>query len=351
MPLTQLSIDAMLPSRVDVADDAVRLERLGQSGAWLTETTFDPFVQLGDAARATTRIGLGTAVAVAFARSPMTVAVAANHLQLASGGRFLLGLGTQVKAHIERRYSMPWVRPAHRMREYVQALRAIWSCWNDRTPLRFEGEFYTHTLMPPLFDPGPNPFGAPPVYLAGVGEVMTAVAGEVADGFLAPPLASPTYIRDCQLPALEQGWRRGHDGQLDVEVCVMPFVVTGSTQTELDRALEATRERIAVYASTPTYAAIFELHGWGAVREELSSRARQGDWSSMASMVDDSMLETLAVVAPPARLLESVRARYRGLAHRAILYPIAEPSEALWAEILSTRPVSGDSEPGDGRTS
>jgi probable F420-dependent oxidoreductase len=329
-----LSFDSMIPNVARCGDVVARQERLGQGAAWVTETTLDPFLQLGDAAARTSQIRLGTAIAVAFARSPMTLAITANHLQLVSEGRLLLGLGTQVKAHVERRYSMPWSMPAARMREYVQALRAIWSSWNTRQPLDFNGRFYRHTLMPPLFDPGPNPFGPPTVYVAGVGDVMTSVAGDVGDGFLVPPLASPTYLRERQLPALEAGWRRAHEGPLQVEVCAMPFVVTGADQAELDAALEATRARIAFYASTPAYAAIFDLHGWSAIRERLSDLARRREWDAMAGLVSDSMLETFATVAAPAQLLTTLERRYEGLAHRAFLFSVAELYVAALEELF-----------------
>jgi probable F420-dependent oxidoreductase len=336
-----MSFDSMVPSLPQCADAVARQESLGQCASWTTETAFDPFVQLGQAAARTSRIKLGTAVAVAFARNPMSLAVSANHLQLISQGRLLLGIGTQVRAHIQRRYSMPWGQPAARMREYVQALRAIWSCWNDREPLSFRGQFYEHTLMAPLFDPGPNPFGPPPVYVAGVGDRMIAVAGEVADGFLAPPLASAAYLRERHLPALASGWRQAHDGPVGTEICAIPFIVTGRDQPELDAALEAARERIAFYASTPAYASILDLHGWSSVRQKLTEHSRRQEWQSMAALVTDSMVETFAVIAPPADLLAAVRARYAGLADRVILYPAGELGDAVHEQIFAALRASG----------
>lgn len=330
-----MGIDTMVPNLPQCGAAVARQEQLGPGASWTTETAFDPFIQLAQAAARTSRIKLGTAVAVAFARSPMALAISANHLHLASGGRLLLGLGTQVRSHIQRRYSMPWGQPAARMREYVQALRAIWSCWNTGEPLNFKGQFYEHSLMAPLFDPGPNPFGAPPVYVAGVGDLMACVAGEVADGFVAPPLASTAYLRERQLPAVTSGWRRAHDGPVRTEICAMPLVVTGRDQAELDAALAATRQRIAFYASTPAYAGVFDLHGWAGVREQLSERARRQEWPSMAALVSDAMLETLATIAPPAQLLSAVRARYAGLAQRAILYPANDLPDALQDEIFA----------------
>jgi probable F420-dependent oxidoreductase len=330
-----MSIDTMVPSCPQCGDAVARQESIGLGASWTTETAYDPFIQLAQAAAQTSRIKLGTAVTVAFARNPMTLAISANHLHLISAGRLLLGLGTQVRSHIQRRFSMPWSQPAARMREYVQALHAIWSCWNNSEPLSFKGEFYEHSLMAPLFDPGPNRFGAPPVYVAGVGDLMAAVAGEVADGFVAPPLASATYLRERHLPAVASGWRRAHDGPVRTEICAMPFVVTGRDQAELDAALAATRARIAFYASTPAYASILDLHGWSDVREKLTARAHRQEWPSMAELVSDSMLETLAVIARPAELLSAVRARYEGLAHRVILYPANDLPDEVQGEIFS----------------
>jgi probable F420-dependent oxidoreductase len=329
--------DALVPNVAAPGAAVARQERVGAGAAWATETTLDPFVQLGDAAAATSRIRLGTAIAVAFARSPMTLAVTANHLQLVSEGRLLLGLGTQVQAHVERRFSMPWGKPVARMREYVRALRAIWDAWQTGERLDFRGEFYEHSVLPPLFNPGPNPYGPPLVYLAGVRDPMVRVAGEVADGFLAPPLASPAFLRERQLPALAEGWAGAHDGPVGPQVVVMPLVATGADQAELDAAAEATRARIAFYASTPDYVSILELHGWGGVGERLGALVRAREWPGMAALVSDEMLETIAVVAPPSELLAAVEARYAGLAARAILYPVEPLSEDVEQAVFAAR--------------
>jgi len=327
-------IDAMLPDTVDSADEGAFHESVGIRTTWTTETSRDAFVQLTSASERTTTIGLGTAVAVAFARNPMSMAVTANHLHQISGGRLLLGLGTQVQAHIERRFDMPWSHPAARMQEYVSALHAIWNCWNTGQALNFEGRFYRHTLMPPLFDPGPNPFGPPRVYLAGVGARMASAAGTVADGFLAPPLANAEYLRDVLLPAVSEGQSQSQRtvGRPEFQRCVMPLIATGLDAAETDAAIEATRTRLAFYASTPTYRELLRQYGWARVGEQLGDLARRGEWLAMPDLVTDTMLDEFAVVAAPSDVIGALRERYDALADRAILYPV-EP----WPRVLSTQ--------------
>lgn len=336
--------DAMLPDTVDSAEDGSVQESAGVGTTWTTETSHDPFIHLTLAAERTSTIGLGTAVAVAFARNPMSTALTANHLHHVSGGRLLLGLGTQVKAHIERRFSMPWSHPAARMREYVLALRAIWNCWNSEEALVFDGRFYQHSLMPPLFDPGPNPFGSPPMYVAGVGERMAAVAGEVADGFLAPPLATTTYLRQVLLPAVAVGSARSNDVVTKTfQTCAMPLVATGCSPAEMDAAIEATRARLAFYASTPAYRTILNLHGWAHVSEQLGCCAKRHEWSTMPQLITDTMLDTFATVAPPGEVTTALRKRYEGIADRVIMYPVQPWSAAVTAEVLRS-PSRADSD-------
>jgi probable F420-dependent oxidoreductase len=303
-----------IPGRARAAQDA------GYQGAWLLETTHDPFLSAALGAQATTRIEFGTGIAVAFARSPMTVAVCANDLQRLSHGRFLLGLGSQVKAHITRRFSMPWSHPAPRMREYVLAVRAIWASWHDSTPLRFEGEFYRHTLMTPTFDPGPNPFGYPPVLLAGVGEAMTTVAGEVADGFICHGFTTERYLREVTLPALARGRQRAGLSLDGYQIAGMPFVVTGTTEEEFAAARQATREQIAFYASTPAYRPVLDRHGWGDLQDELTAMSKAGRWQDMAGLIDDPILDAIAVVAEPGDVAAQLRRRYGDVFTRLSLY-------------------------------
>jgi probable F420-dependent oxidoreductase len=303
-----------------VSDRIQEAEAAGYDGVWLLEAAHDPFLGVGLGAHVTSRVEIGTGIAVAFARSPMTLAVAANDLQLVSEGRFLLGLGSQIKPHITHRFSMPWSHPAARMREYVLALRAIWDCWAGGTPLHFEGEFYRHTLMTPMFDPGPNPYGNPPLLLAGVGESMTGVAGEVADGFICHGFTTERYLREVTLPALERGRRRAGASMEGYEIAGMPLVVTGTTDEEFAAAKQATKQQIAFYASTPAYRPVLEVHGWGEVQSELNAMSKAGRWTEMADVVDDEILGAIAVVAEPDDVAAEIRRRYGDVFTRMNLY-------------------------------
>ena len=321
-----------------VEDAAHRAEADGFDGVRLGETAHDPLLGCAVAGRATSRIDVGTGIAVAFARSPMTLAVAANDLQQLTRGRFVLGLGTQVKAHITRRFSMPWSRPAARMREFVLALRAIWRSWQDGRPLDFAGEFYTHTLMSPVFDPGPNGYGPPRVLLAGVGAGMTRVAGEVADGFLCHGFTTATYLREVTLPALVEARQAAGASMTGFDVGGVPFLVTAHTEEEMGAAKQRAREQIAFYASTPAYRPVLEAHGWGDLQSELHPLSRSRRWTDMAARIDDEVLDTFAVVAEPDELAARIRDRYAGLLTRVQLnLPAALPRDAALAIVEELR--------------
>jgi probable F420-dependent oxidoreductase len=326
---------------VDPRADAAAAEAQGYDGVWLSEVKHDPFVGVTLAATATERARLGTGIALAFARNPMATAAAANDLQAVSGGRLILGLGTQVKAHITRRFSMPWSRPADRMREYVLALRAIWSCWHEGVPLDFRGEFYTHTLMTPMFVPEPHPYGAPPVVLAGVGEAMTEVAGEVADGFLPHGFTTERYLREVTMPALRRGRARRGDPLDGFAVCGGPMVVTGGTAEEMAAAEQHVRGQIAFYGSTPAYRPVLELHGWGALGDELHVLSREGRWAEMSALVSDEALHTFAVVAEPDAVAPEIVRRYGDLLTRVTLYPPCIPHPQIAAGIRAASAVPG----------
>ncbi len=318
----------------DAAATAAAAEAAGYDGVWTAETAHDPFLPLALAAERTERVELGTGIAVAFARNPMTLAVVANDLQTLSEGRFVLGLGSQIKPHIEKRYSMPWSQPAARMRELVLAMRAIWASWADGSRLAFRGQFYRHTLMPPLFDPGPNPYGTPKVFLAAVGPRMTEVAGEVADGLLVHGFTTERYLREVTLPALERGLAAGGRSRTDVEVSLPGMVVTGTTDAELAAAARGVRAQLAFYGSTPAYRPVLELHGWGDLHAELHARSRRGEWEAMADLVDDDVVETFAVVAPPEDLPRRVLERFGGVVDRFTFYaPGTERGERFSAMV------------------
>jgi probable F420-dependent oxidoreductase len=267
-----MKVDAPLlaPHLADAGPAARRLEELGYAGAFSFEGPHDPFFPLLLAAQQTERLELSTAVAIAFARSPMLLANLGYDLQALSQGRFILGLGSQIRPHIEKRFSMPWSKPAARMRELVQAIRTIWRSWNEGQRLEFRGEFYRHTLMTPFFNPGPNPYGNPRIFLAGVGPRMTEVAGEVADGFFTHPFNTPESVRDVTLPALESGLARAGRVRAELEISFQVMVVSGSRDEEIERARTAIRAQIAFYASTPAYRVVLESRGWGDLQPELN---------------------------------------------------------------------------------
>ncbi len=300
------------------ARDARALETGGYTGGFTAELKNDPFLPLAVAATVTERLEIGTSIAVAFARSPMTLANTAHDLQRASGGRFILGLGSQIKPHITKRFSMPWTSPAARMRELVLAMHAIWDRWNEGTPLNFRGDFYQHTLMTPMFDPGPTGFGRPRVFLAGVGQLMTQVAGEVADGFIAHGFTTSDYLRDHTMPAIEAGLAKSGRPRQDFEVVLPVFCVTGDNEAEMATRVAATRQQIAFYGSTPAYEPVLAHHGWSDVHTELNRMSKQGQWVEMGELIDDDILAAFAVVGPPEQIPAEIDRRYRGLVDRLV---------------------------------
>jgi probable F420-dependent oxidoreductase len=320
------------PGDWELASDA---ERRGYDGVWLPEITHDPFPLLAVAATRTERVTLGTSIALAFARNPMSLAVLANDLQLYSGGRFILGLGSQIRPHITKRFSMPWSAPAARMREFILAMRAIWHTWSTGEPLRFVGEHYTHTLMTPFFSPGQNPHGNPPILLAGVGAKMTEVAGEVADGFFVHGFTTERYLREVTVPALLRGRAAaGHADLAGFAISGLPFVVTGQTEEQRRGADAAVRKQIAFYASTPAYRPVLELHGWGELGERLNTLSKRGEWDEMGRQIDDEVLNAFAVVAPPEQVASQVRARFGDVFTRSGLYTPYPAPNGFWDPIV-----------------
>src|SRR5580692_8180265 len=293
-----------------IAQQAQRAEAAGYDGVWSAETNHDPFLPIAVGAAATEKLEFGTGIAVAFARNPMTLAVLANDLQLLTKGRLMLGMGSQIKPHITKRFSMPWSHPAPRMRELILAIRAIWKTWETGEPLAFRGEFYTHTLMTPFFNPGPNPYGNPKILLAAVGELMTEVAGEVADGFLVHGFSTERYLREVSLPALERGAAKAGKTRADLVVSYPGFVVTGSTDAEVEAADKAVRQQIAFYGSTPAYRPVLDLHGWGDLQPELNTLSKRGEWVKMGTLITDEILEAFAVVCPVDKVASMVKSRF-----------------------------------------
>jgi probable F420-dependent oxidoreductase len=319
-----MKLDAALApgSLRDVPSLAAAAETVGFDTVWTSETQHDPFLPLALAAEHTTRLGLGTAVAIGFARSPTVLAHTAWDLAAASNGRFKLGLGTQVRPHIERRFGMTWPEsPLGAMREFIQALRAVWHAWQSGERLNYRGRVYRLTLMTPFFSPAAIDNPSIPIYLAGVNRGLIQLAGEVADGLHVHPLHSERYLREVVQPALREGAARAERDPLAVEVSVSVIAVTHAEEAAFGRS------QIAFYASTPSYRPVLELHGWGEVADRLSALARRGAWAEMSGLIDDEMLGTFAVVADPDGLAAALRARYRGLANRVTLYRPFRPGE------------------------
>jgi probable F420-dependent oxidoreductase len=271
---------------------------------------------------------------VAFPRSPMHVAYQAHDLQALAEGRFVLGLGTQIKAHVEKRFSATWAAPAARMREYVQALRAIWHAWETGERLRFEGEHYRHTLMTPFFTPPDHGFGAPAVWLAAVGPRMTHVTGEVADGLLCHVFTTDRYLRDTTLPRLTEGAETAGRTRADVEVALPVLVVTGRDEDERAAVAAYARGQLAFYGSTPAYRGVLDAHGWGELHEDLHAATLRGDWDAMPAMIDDEVLGTFAVVTEPDRVGADVRARYGDLVDRVSLATAFTFSDDDWGRLV-----------------
>jgi probable F420-dependent oxidoreductase len=314
---------------------AVRAEAEGYDGVWSAETSHDPFLPIAAAAAATTNLDYGTGITVAFARNPMTLAVVANDLQTLTKGRFYLGMGSQIKPHITKRFSMPWSHPAPRMREMILAIRAIWKAWETGGKLEFRGDFYTHTLMTPFFNPGANPYGNPKILLAGVGEHMTEVAGEVADGFLVHGFTTERYLREVSIPALERGAARTGKTRLDLEVSYPGFVVTGTDEESTATADAAVRQQIAFYGSTPAYRPVLELHGWGELQSELNTLSKRGEWVKMGELISDDVLEAFAVVCPLDQVATQVRNRFEGLIDRFSFYAPYRVDPEAWRRVLA----------------
>jgi probable F420-dependent oxidoreductase len=303
-----------------VPEYARKVEALGFDCLWSAETQHDPFLPLAAAATVTSRMRLGTSIAVAFPRSPMILAHTAWDLAKASGGRFILGLGSQVKGHNERRFSVKWESPAPRMREVVQALRAIWNCWQNGTKLNFKGQFYRFDLMTPFFAPGPIEHPHIPVYISGVNAYMCRVAGEVCDGLHVHPFNSPKYLREYVHPAVEEGLRASGRTRADFTYATAGFVIIGDTEEEQARARQAVRQQIAFYASTRTYEPVLAAHGWQEIIPSLHRKSVEGDWVGMADLITDEMVDTYAVTGTYDTIAGRVQERYAGLLDRHAFY-------------------------------
>ncbi|GAB4580591.1 MAG: LLM class F420-dependent oxidoreductase [Anaerolineales bacterium] len=330
-----MHLDATLPYASplkNIPAAAKAAELFGFSGLWTAETQHDAFLPGPLIAEHTTRISFGTAIAVAFARSPTTLAHVAWDLAAASGGRFILGLGTQVKPHIERRFGMSWpTSVTGKLREQIQAIRALWHTWQTGERLNFRGEYYKLTLMSPFFNPGPIAHPHIPIFLAGVNPGLAKLAGELADGFHVHPLHSPRYLREVLLPAIAEGAARTGRERASLQITCPVFVATTPQEHHF------VRQQISFYASTPSYRAVMALHGWSETTAELSTLASRGKWETMPSLITSEMLETFAVIAEPQHLAEALKSRYNGLADRLTPYLPFIPGERddFWQNLAS----------------
>lgn len=317
-----MKIDSLMPpaAPTKIAEQARAFEAQGFDCVWTFEAMSDAFLPLAHAAAATERLEIGTNIAVAFARSPFSMAQIAWDLQRDSGGRFRLGLGTQVRPHIERRFSMPFDHPAARVTDYVRCVRAIWDTFQNGSKPAYEGPFYRFKLMNPFFQPGSVEHPDIPVYLAGVNPRMCRAAGEVADGFHVHPMHSAPYLTDVVKPALNEGAKISGREVDDLELYSPVFVITGETQEETDTMERTVRQQLAFYGSTPSYAAVLEYHGLGELSKKLNKLMREGDTEAMSAAVPESLVEHVAIIAKPGDVGARIRERYEGILDRVSLY-------------------------------
>lgn len=315
-----MKLDAGLGSDLSkVPEEARRIEEMGYDGGLTFETSHDPFLPLVLAAEHTNRINLMTSIAVAFARNPMILANLGHDLNAYSKGRFIMGLGSQIKPHITKRYSMPWGKPAAQMRELIEALHAIWDCWYDGKPLEYRGDFYKHTLMTPMFTPTNTEHGRPKVILAAVGPMMTETAASVADGMLVHSFTTAKYLKEVTLPTIEKSLKENGRKREDFQVVYPIFTVTADTEEAFDEIKFATKKQIAFYGSTPAYKVVLDQHGWGDLQGELNLMSKQGRWDEMADLITDEILDAFAVVGEPEAAARAIKERYGALIDRTSL--------------------------------
>jgi len=323
----------VMESTESIVARAQQLEELGYDGLQIAEVAHDPFLPLVLAAHQTSKIELRTSIAVAFARGPMNLANVGHDLSALSNGRFVLGLGSQIRPHIVKRFSMPWHGPAKQMREMIEAINAIWDCWYDGKPLKYTGEFYQHTLMTPEFTPPNQAAGRPKVLLAAVGPLMVKTAARVADGIIIHPFCTEAYLKEVILPVLEKELASRGKTLDDFQIQYPAFMATGDTEEELNKSREAIRYRIGYYASTPAYKGVLDLHGWGDIQPVLNRMTKAGKWNELAGEISDEVLETFAAVGEPVPAAKLIRQRFGGIVDRVTLD--IRKSEQTLAEQMS----------------
>ncbi len=308
-----MQFSTMINTSREARDDSNRLERLGYDALFTNESKHDPFVLAALMAEHTSNVELMTYIAVAFARTPMTVAHAAHDVNSLARGRFTLGLGSQIKPHVTRRFSMPWSHPAPRMKEFIQALHAIWDCWYEGKPLQFAGDFYTHTLTSPMFLPEDREYGRPRVMLAAVGPAMTGVAAEVADGLLCHSFSTERYLREVTVPSVERVLQTNGRARDKFRIVGMPFIAMGRNDADLEKSMAAARRSVAFYASTPAYKAVLDFHGWGDIQPEMLRLSKLDRWEEMGEILDDDVLRAFCVIGDPSECAQQLRERFDGI--------------------------------------
>lgn len=329
----KLDSGLMTASLRDVPAAARAAEEMGFDAVWTAETSHDPFFPIVLAAEHTERIKLGTSIAVAFPRSPMVLAQIGWDLQALSRGRFILGLGTQVRGHNERRFGVKWEHPGPKLREMIQMIHAIWDCWQNGTRPNFTGQFYNFTLMTPFFNPGPIDYPRPAIYIAGVNEYMCRLAGELCDGFHVHPFHSLKYLDDVVFPNIHRGLEKACRKRSDIAMSSTVFVIAGNTPAEIEAAKGPVRQQISFYASTPAYAGVLEAHGWGDAARRLTEKSKRGDWGGMAAEITDEMLEVYATTGTYDEIAEKVQRKYAAYLDRIAFY-FTSGDKALWRKIV-----------------
>jgi len=328
-----MKFDAILPPTglKNIPAIAKAAEQLGFDALWTQETQHDPFLPCALIGEHTTRLNFGTGIAVSFARSPANLAYTAWDLAAQSNGRFILGLGTQVKAHIERRFGQPWPESVtKKLREQIQVTRAFWDCWQNGTKLNARGEYYKITLMSPFFNPGPIEHPNIPIYIAGVNTGLARLAGELCEGFHAHPFHSVRYMQEVILSGIEEGAKKSGRKREDISVCVTAFIATSPEELNFARA------QLSFYASTPSYRPVLELHGWGDVAEKLSAHASRGEWAEMPMLITDEILNEFCLVTEESKLTDELKKRYAGIADRLAVYTpfVSGEKDEWWGQLL-----------------
>ena len=304
----------------DISKLSLIAEEVGFNCIWTSETKHNPFLPLSIASQNTSKIKLGTAISVALARSPMVLAYTSWDLSQLSNGRFFLGLGTQVGAHVKRRFGMPWNSPVAQLKEIISCIRHIWNCWQTQSPLDFNGKYYKLNLMTPFFNPGPIEYPDIPIYIAGVNEALCKTAGKLCDGFHVHPLHTEQYIQDLITPNIKLGCESTNRNIKDVSLSGSVFVITGPDSDSMTKTKEFVRSQIAFYSSTPTYSKVLEMHGWGEIANQLNKLSSSGNFRDMPKLITDEILENIAIIGEPHEIAPLALKKYSGLLDRINFY-------------------------------